>query len=294
VLEVGCAAGPGGRSDSGLTIAETRTHFGGWAIVSSPLTLSHDVNNNTLTDFIWPVIANPEAIAVNQDYFGFSGTSFKSADGPVAPGALTLAVPCDATDATQHGWAYNAAAQTITFNGQCVDAATTDQVTLAPCSGAASQQFVYSASGDKSFHLKSDNGQCLDVWGGNGPPGGPAVQVYQCHSASNQEWTVSGGTIADGDKLCLASRRSAPGGMANFYKPQSWDNTKYAILLINTDTQAADLTFDFSAVPGLVAPSGSCAVRDIWARKDLGTFSKSYTAAQVDTHDAAFLMITCS
>ena len=60
MLEVGCAAGPGGSSDSGLTFAETRSHFGAWAIVSSPLTLSHDVNNNTLTDFIWPVISNKE------------------------------------------------------------------------------------------------------------------------------------------------------------------------------------------------------------------------------------------
>jgi len=76
MLEVGCAAGPGGKSDSGLTIEETRTHFGAWAIVSSPLTLSHDVNNDTITDFIWPIIANPEAIAVNQEYFGFSGSSF--------------------------------------------------------------------------------------------------------------------------------------------------------------------------------------------------------------------------
>jgi alpha-galactosidase len=45
MLEVGCAAGPGGSSDSGLSLGEARSHFGAWAIVSSPLTLSHDVNN---------------------------------------------------------------------------------------------------------------------------------------------------------------------------------------------------------------------------------------------------------
>jgi hypothetical protein len=218
----------------------------------------------------------------------------KAGEKPVAPGALALALPCDAADATQQGWAYSAAAQTITFNGQCVDAASVDQVKLAACSGAASQKFVYDAAGDKAFHLKSDNGQCLDVWGGNGPPGGPAVQVYSCHGASNQEWTVKGATIADGDNLCLASRSSAPGAMTDFYKPQSWDNTKYAVLLINTEEQPSDMTVTFAGVPGLVAPSGSCAVRDIWARKDLGTFSASFTAAQVDSHDAAFLMLTCS
>ena len=60
MLEVGCAHGPGGVHDPGLNEAETRTHFGAWAIVSSPLTLSHDVNNATITDKIWPVISNTE------------------------------------------------------------------------------------------------------------------------------------------------------------------------------------------------------------------------------------------
>ena len=66
MLEVGCQHGPGGASDPGLTMEETRTHFGAWSIVSSPLTLSHDVNNDTVMDQIWDYIANPEAIAVNQ------------------------------------------------------------------------------------------------------------------------------------------------------------------------------------------------------------------------------------
>lgn len=79
MLQVGCAHGPGGASDPGLTAAETRTHFGAWAIVSSPLTLSHDVNNDTITDAIWDVITNTEALEVNQAYIGDSGGVFKSA-----------------------------------------------------------------------------------------------------------------------------------------------------------------------------------------------------------------------
>ena len=49
MLEVGVLASPF-KTDVGLTLAETRAHFGGWAIVSSPLTLSHDVNNHTIMD----------------------------------------------------------------------------------------------------------------------------------------------------------------------------------------------------------------------------------------------------
>jgi len=77
MLEVGCLHGPGGDNDPGLSPEETRSHFGGWCIVSSPLTLSHDVNNQTTMDAIWDVIANPEAIAINQAYVGHSGGPFQ-------------------------------------------------------------------------------------------------------------------------------------------------------------------------------------------------------------------------
>ena len=93
MLEVGCDYTPF-KSDKGLSPAETRAHFGScatgprtfliwqpsqptpsraepslcgrWAIVSSPLTLSHDVNNKTIQDAVWDVIANKEVIGVNQ------------------------------------------------------------------------------------------------------------------------------------------------------------------------------------------------------------------------------------
>lgn len=80
MLEVGCAHGPGGASDPGLNAAETRSHFASWCIVSSPLTLSHDVNNDTITDKIWPLISNKEALAINQDWAGHSGSPFKQAE----------------------------------------------------------------------------------------------------------------------------------------------------------------------------------------------------------------------
>jgi len=80
MLQVGCAHGPGGKSDPGLTPAETRTHFGAWSIVSSPLTLSHDVNDASITAKIWDVISNTEALGVNQAYFGHSGTRFAASN----------------------------------------------------------------------------------------------------------------------------------------------------------------------------------------------------------------------
>merc|ERR1719502_1688617 len=89
MLEVGCQHGPGGRGDPGLNLAETRTHFGAWVIVSSPLTLSHDVNNDTIMDQIWPIISNKEVIAVSQTYAGFSGGVFKKSETALELGYAT-------------------------------------------------------------------------------------------------------------------------------------------------------------------------------------------------------------
>jgi len=79
MLEVGVLASPFS-GDKGLTIAETRAHFGSWVIVSSPLTLSHDPTNTTIMDAIWPLISNKEVLEVSQSYAGHSGSPFKQAD----------------------------------------------------------------------------------------------------------------------------------------------------------------------------------------------------------------------
>jgi len=78
MLEVGVLASPFS-GDKGLTIAETRSHFAAWAIVSSPLTLSHDPSNLTIMDAIWPVLSNRELLAISQAYAGYSGGPFKEA-----------------------------------------------------------------------------------------------------------------------------------------------------------------------------------------------------------------------
>lgn len=80
MLEVGCDHGPGGEDDPGLSYVEARTHFGAWCIVSSPLILSHDMTDDAVTDSIWDIITNTEAIAVNQAWAGDSGSLYLSSD----------------------------------------------------------------------------------------------------------------------------------------------------------------------------------------------------------------------
>jgi len=73
MLEVG-VIGQNGQSEGGLTFAEQRTHFGIWAVISSPLTLSFDLGNQTLVDLVWPIISNTEVLAISQSYYGHPGT----------------------------------------------------------------------------------------------------------------------------------------------------------------------------------------------------------------------------
>ena len=76
---MGCRHGPGGDRDPGLSHEEARSHFSAWAIVSAPLTLSMNVNDDAIMDAVWSIISNKEVIAVNQAYAGHSGSPFKNA-----------------------------------------------------------------------------------------------------------------------------------------------------------------------------------------------------------------------
>jgi len=80
MLQVGCKHGPGGNHDPGLSLEETRSHFGSWAIVSSPLTLSHDVNDANVTAKVWPIISNKLVLEINQAYLGDSGGVYAQAE----------------------------------------------------------------------------------------------------------------------------------------------------------------------------------------------------------------------
>jgi len=57
----------------GVTFEEGRTQFGAWAILSSPLILTLNLTDGELMRLWLPVVANEQAIAVNQNFFGLAG-----------------------------------------------------------------------------------------------------------------------------------------------------------------------------------------------------------------------------
>ena len=44
-----------------------RAHFGAWCVTSAPLVLGVDLHNSSVLNSIIDIVANTEAIAVNQD-----------------------------------------------------------------------------------------------------------------------------------------------------------------------------------------------------------------------------------
>ena len=190
MLEVGVLASPF-KEDAGLTIAETRSHFAAWVIVSSPLTLSHDPANQTIMDAIWPIISNKEVLAVSQSYYGHSGGPFKQAEE------------------------------------------------------------------GRTVRLAENNPALIE-----------------------KEMTA--------DELAAVPALDVP-SYQYLYKMQSWDGTSVAVLLMNHEKSSQDLTLTFGDVPGLLCRN--CNVRDLWAKKPLGTFTGSFTAKAIASHDCAFLLI---
>lgn len=71
-------------ANSTLGFIESRSHFGGWCIVSAPLIIGMDVTDKAKLDGVWPILNNMEAIAVNQAWAGHPGR-LVSEGGPNDP-----------------------------------------------------------------------------------------------------------------------------------------------------------------------------------------------------------------
>ena len=55
------------------TAVEDRSHFGAWAVLSSPLTLSFDLTDTATLDRVWPIISNVHLLRVNAAWAGSPG-----------------------------------------------------------------------------------------------------------------------------------------------------------------------------------------------------------------------------
>jgi hypothetical protein len=124
----------------------------------------------------------------------------------------------------------------------------------------------------------------LDVYKSNGPN----VNAHLCKKQKNQQWIWSStdGTVRskhNGKCLTLKSQLEIWAG------PLS-DGSQAVLLLNRVDSGSEPITVKWSDISFPV--DHSAIVRDLWARKDIGTFTGNYTSPNIDHHGVMMLKIT--
>ncbi len=117
---------------------------------------------------------------------------------------------------------------------------------------------------------------------------GPNIIAFSCYAQDKQIWSWN-----ETDKTI----RSKPRGQYLTVKPEVeiWAGPlaggSQAVVLLNlADNGSEAITVKWSDIGFPV--DHSALVRDLWARKDIGIFTGSYTSPNIDSHAVMMLKIT--
>jgi hypothetical protein len=287
-------AAPGGWNDpdmlevgnGGMTNTEYTAHFSLWCLSKAPLLIGCDITSMSPETF--SILTNPEVIAVSQDALGKQGHKVAS---QYSGGAAYVDVTnCDASKKSQQ-WRYgNDKSIRQVQTGYCLDiynCGTADgtPIEIFTChlndtnSCSQSKNQLWNVNSDGTITSVMDD-KCLDVYDFTGP----SVETWTCNGGPNQKWTFqSDGTLKSGENLCL----DVQGDLEVWAGPLSGGSV--AAVLFNRSPASANITANWSDI-GLSA-SASATVRDLWARKDLGTYQGSFSS-EVASHGVVMVKVT--
>jgi len=290
------------------THAEDRANFGLWVITSSPLILSFDPRDEDVTERLWPIIANPEAIAVNQAWEGHPGRLVKEVRLPLQK-HLVSALPCDVQGEWQRpaswelryksdGTGFVQVVDTVT--GKCADAANQGQVELNTCNWTASQTFRYEKDTGRLRAPFYPNNQgklngCLDIFAKLGP----RIQLTGCTLDPNLNFRFVNGTWygsgVDSRRAfplrCMRDVQDSEISWQVWSKPVS--GKALAVLFVNSKAPAAE--FELNLVSDLkLDPQKAYKVRDVWSREDRAEIPAGgkLKSDKLDMHDTCFYLLT--
>jgi len=301
-------SGPGGWNDpdmlevgnGGMTDAEYVSHFSIWAISKAPLLIGCDVtrmSNATLT-----TLTNAAVIAVNQDPLGVQGKKVAFAVSQLSNAtsevvAAGCSVPSPTFEPRRVQWAYNAQDGTIrsAVNGRCLSIDSCDlneaaKIVLtechvndpqAQCQGKNQQWTV-----DASTHsiVSQLNAKCLE----NYKFDGPSINALSCNKRDSQIWTWNAAdrTVRSKyDDQCLTVQQDI----------EIWAGPltggSQAVLLLNRGGFGSEsITVKWTDI-GFPADKAAT-IRDLWAHRDLGSFTGSYTSPKISSHSVMMFNIT--
>ncbi|UJR16260.1 hypothetical protein I4U23_003168 [Adineta vaga] len=301
-------AGPGGWNDpdmlevgnGGMTDVEYVTHFSLWAISKSPLLIGCDVSRMSAATL--STLTNPEVIAINQDPLGVQGRKVAFASSKLPHSVTDIIVSNCSSLAAKNGvesfeWTYIRQDGSIRslLNGKCLsieNCSTTDVANIvliecqindpqAQCQGKNQQWTVDTTQQTITSQM---DGKCLDVFNFVGPN----IDAYTCNKQDNQAWIWN----AADDTV-----RSKHNGQCLTLRPELevWagplsDGSQAVLLLNRGDVGTEPITVKWSDIGFPV--DHPAIVRDLWARKDIGTFTGNYTSPNIDHHAVMMLKIT--
>jgi len=282
-------------------LEEDRTNFGAWCITSSPLILGMDVTSETALSRVWSIVANTEAIAVNQRWAGHPGRLVRQKTKQL-PVRYVHAKPCNPHDKLQQDWVLGPVASDNTraihskSTGLCVDA-WSHELTMEPCTNNVSQQFVFdNVWGTVRAPKFPDNSGklngCLDISG----KVGPIVQLTRCYGQPNDFFDFrSSGVWADRGgaepypKRCMQVENGVSIEAQLWAKPQP--GGAVAVFAFNAGT-AASASFEIDLVHDLgLQVRRNYSVRDIWAHKDMLAVHGALSTGVIANHDSRFYVL---
>ncbi|UJR30271.1 hypothetical protein I4U23_017809 [Adineta vaga] len=301
-------AGPGGWNDpdmlevgnGGMTDAEYVTHFSLWAISKAPLLIGCDVTKMSAATLA--TLTNQEVIAVNQDPLGVQGKKVAFASSQLSNATTDVkVVDCSLSSSRiepkRRQWTFNSQDGTIrsAIDGRCltIDHCDTNEAAnivlttcrasdpQAPCQGKNQQWTIDSTTQNVISQL---NGKCLDVFNFDGSN----IAAFTCNKKNNQAWFWNSTDESVRSKLngkCLTVQQE----IEIWAGPLSYGSQ--AVLLFNRGGSGSEpITVKWTDIG---FPSDHAAiVRDLWARKTLGTFTGSFTSPNIDRHAVMMLNVT--
>lgn len=322
--------GPGGFGDMDilevgngvLTPEEGKAHLSLWVAMKSPVLIGCDLAQPDCASNV-TLFTNPEVIAISQDALGAPARRVAAAGDtgmPVGKSGTcgteelpqnTVLRACDATDALQQ-WAFLPNGSiTLPATGECLQldsgqgghcaqnwAVWTNNVASALCgdpsSTCESKQELWAF--DESNYTLTNNasGQCLTVHSALVNVGALPCAIER---AAFQTWTrgaagtlVSAVAAPGGRKACLARTRDVAGGATEAWAGPLANGDAVVLLWNRNAPAAANVSVDLARVPGFGAPGARAAVRDVWARADVGVVT-GRVSALVPLHGVAMLRL---
>jgi len=301
-------AAPGGWNDpdmlevgnGGMTDAEYITHFSLWAISKAPLLIGCDVTKMSAATL--STLTNPEVIAVNQDALGvqgkkvaFASSQLPNASSEVIVGSCSLS--SSKIEPKRRQWTYNSQDGTIrsSLNGRCltIDSCNTGEaanIVLSECDVTDPQAQCQGKNQKWTIDTSTQsivsqlNGKCLDVFYFDGPN----IDAYTCNRQDNQAWIWNSADETLRSKHngeCLTVQQE----IEIWAGPLS-SGSQAVVLLNRGDSGSEPITVKWTDI-GFPADHAAD-VRDLWARKDLGTFTGSFTSPNINSHSVMMLNVT--